>query len=133
MLGDSDSGFPGFWALDDEAIKSGCPQHETASSLQDRSESINSTDTLRTPLRDKDGNITALLVQSHDVGDLIGLNQNLAESRVIVETQEGHLSVLGDVLTSLMHDQELDTLFDHIAETIVAHTPGPECLLLEAE
>ncbi|ASJ74709.1 putative signaling protein [Granulosicoccus antarcticus IMCC3135] len=122
VLGDSKLGFPGFWALDDEAVKAGCPLHEADSDLRKGSESMYSADTLRTPLRDKDGNITALLVQSRDVSDLIGLHQNLAENRATVELQDGHLSVLGDVLTSLMQNLDLDTLFDHIAETIVVHT-----------
>lgn len=107
---------------DNEAIESGCLRHETASSLQDSGGSIYSVDTLRTTLRDKDGNINALPVQFQDVSDLNDQHQNLIESQVAVELQEGHLSVLGDVLTTLMHDQELDTLFDHIADTIVANT-----------
>ena len=122
VLGDEESGFPGFWHLDDKAIEAGCPQHETSGKMPFQTGSMHSVDTLRTPLRDQDGNITALLVQSRDVSDLIGLHQNLAENRATVELQDGHLSALDDVLTNLMGELDLDTLFNHVAGSIVAHT-----------
>ncbi len=122
VLGDEESGFPGFWYLDDQAVQAGCPQHETSGKMPFQTGSMHSVDTLRTPLRDRDGNITALLVQSRDVSDLIGLHQNLAENRATVELQDSHLSTLDDVLTNLMGELDLDTLFNHIAGSIVAHT-----------
>ena len=133
VLGDPETGYPGFWALDDAAVRGGRSRRHRESGVGYRPGHAHEADTVRTPILDAEGNPVALLVQSRDVDDLVGLRRSLAGRDATIAAREGQLSALADVLTTLtdtlVTEHDLLPLLDRIAEALVAHTAVDEAWL----
>ena len=133
VLGDPETGYPGFWALDDAAVRGGRARRHRERVVGYRPGHAHEADTVRTPILDAAGTPVALLVQSRDVDDLVGLRRSLAGGDATIAAREGQLSALADVLTTLtdtlVTEHDLLPLLDRIAEALVAHTAVDEAWL----
>lgn len=127
VLGDPGNEFPGFWALDDQAIASGDSRSEIESNISYRDGLSHAATTTRTPLVNETGEVVALLVQSQNLSELRNLQHNLEQSRSLREDQ---LLVLNDLMSKLMNYQELDPLLQHIAEIMIQYTLADNALIL---
>lgn len=124
VLGNDATEFPGFWAIDDQAIASGESQRSTEFGIQYGPGSAHEADTLRTPLRDVDGNVVGLLVQSRDMTDVTDLKAHLQENTANLERHVSHLSALDGVLAALLRQRGNIPLLGKVAEAIVSHSPA---------
>ena len=127
VLGDETSGFPGFWAMDDQAIASGVSQSSAENRISYRDGMHHDANTTRTPLCDENNQVVALLVQSQDLSDLRTLQNTLQES---LNVREDQLTVINDLMTKMMMFQELDPLLQHIAEIMIEYTLADNALIL---
>ncbi len=116
VLGDPVTGWPGFWALDDKAVREG----EVA--LADPIADKNITDVIRTPLKDDDGNTIALMVQLRDISAVRELEQQLASNANALQSREGDIVTLDSVLASLLACTDTVTLLSQLANTLVERT-----------
>ena len=127
VLGDKESGFPGFWALDDQAIKANHTQRYSEEDIAYKSGSSHDAMTTRTPLFDKNNRVIALLIQSHDVTKIRHLEYSLQRS---VQIREDQLSVLNTLMARMMAYQNLDPLLQHIASVMVDYTLADNAVIL---
>jgi len=127
VLGDEESGYPGFWALDRHAIDACHIQRNSEDEIAYRIGQLHDARTARTPLFDKNNRVVALLVQSHDVTDFKKHEQSLQQSLRIRENQ---LSMLNSLMAEMMAYQNLDPLLQHIASVMVAYTPADNALIM---
>ena len=118
VLGDPSTGWPGFWALDNEALQGGCP----AISIDSRAGRNRATETLRTPMRDCDGSIVALLVQLHDVSEVRDLKRRVASNLDAISVRDGEFTTIDSVLATLMACQDTNTLLAQLADVLVERT-----------
>jgi len=127
VLGDEESGYPGFWALDRQAIDACHIQRNSEDEIAYRIGQLHDARTARTPLFDKNNRVVALLVQSHDVTDFQKHEQSLQQSLRIRENQ---LSMLNTLMAEMMAYQNLAPLLQHIASVMVAYTPADNALIM---
>ncbi|MDC0434901.1 EAL domain-containing protein [bacterium] len=118
VLGDRSTGWPGFWALDDEALLGGC----SAINIETSSGRNRATETLRTPIQDGDGNVVALLVQLHDVSEVRDLKRRVASNLDAISVRDGEFTTIDSVLATLMACQDTNTLLAQLADVLVERT-----------
>lgn len=118
VLGDPQSGWPGLWALDDQAMNSGnnCSNIDIG-----QNEQIN-VETHRTALRNDEGEVVGLLVQLYDIGEVRELNRNVENNREALWVQKGEATTLDNVLTSLLACHNTESLFNQLVDSILANT-----------
>ena len=123
VLGNPLSGWPGLWALDDQVVK-----QKTISRTADlTSAEQGNLETVRVPLRNADGEVTALLVQLFDVSEVRELKQRIANNVDVLSLREGEISTMESVLASLMACQDTGTLLEQLAGILVARTRADCC------
>jgi len=127
VLGDEKSGYPGFWALDKQAIDACHIQRNSEEEIAYRIGQLHDGHTARTPLLDKNNRVVALLIQSHDVSDFKKLEHSLQQS---LQIRENQLSMLNSLMADMMAYQNLDPLLEHIASVMVAYTPADNSLIM---
>lgn len=84
VLGNPDTGWPGFWAQDDAVIAGGAPVFEENRDWRAFSVSRRYKRTERVPLRNASGEIYALLVSSSDITDRVLAERNLQARNVML-------------------------------------------------
>ena len=118
VLGDPTTGWPGFWALDDQAIQ------EDGSSISTYTNSARNlaTETLRTPIRNDDGKIVALMVQLHDVSEVRELKRRVSSNLDTLSIRDGEITTMDSVLATLMACQDTISLFSELTDLLVERT-----------
>jgi len=129
VLGDPETGFPGFWALDDAAIASGLEQSPAVAKVAYKEGFQHTAETSRMPLVDADGQVVGLLIQAIDVSDVVNLHESLARNVALVEQRDGQLLALDDALASLMTHKTVVSLQDNICQLLVRYTRGNSAYL----
>ena len=118
VLGDAATGWPGFWALDDQAIQGDC----SSISIYTNSGRNLATETLRTPIRDDKGQIVALMVQLHDVSEVRELKRRVASNLDAISIRDGEITTMDSVLATLMACQDTNSLMAQVADLLVERT-----------
>ncbi len=124
VLGDPVSGWPGFWALDDQAMRSGT--EKTSQEAKPGMPGFYHQDNFhvsRTPLRNAAGDVVGLLVQLQDSIETRELKRRVKSNRdTLANTSEGLSSALDTTIADLFACQDTETLLCFLAESAVEHT-----------
>ncbi len=123
VLGDSISGWPGLWTLDNQVINDKTVSR-TTETLPGRS---TNTETVRMPLQNDRGEVVALLVQLFDISEVRELKQRVANNVNALSLREGEISTMELVLASLMACQHTNSLLEQLAKTLVDRTRADCC------
>ena len=118
VLGDEATGWPGFWALDDQAILG----DGSSISIDTISGRNLATETLRTPILDDDGQIVALMVQLHDVSEVRELKRRVASNLDAISIRDGEITTMDSVLATLMACQDTNSLLAQVTDVLVERT-----------
>ena len=118
VLGDSTSGWPGLWALDDQVVKDRAPLRSTDAGAGRSA----TTETVRIPVMNDDDVVVALLVQVFDVSEVRDLKRRVASNIDVLSLREDEISTMESVLASLMACQDTNTLLSELAKILIERT-----------
>lgn len=118
VLGNPDTGWPGFWAMDDKAVANG----KSLSASDDFNAYEYLSETIRTPLQNEAGETVALMVQLRDLSEVQKLEQKYARKAYDLQHREGEIMTLDSVLTSLLDCEDTITLLTQLANILVERT-----------
>ena len=118
VLGDEHTGWPGFWALDKQAVDGVCP----TISMDTNSGRHLATETLRTPILDDAGEVVALMVQLHDVSEVRELKRRVASNLDALSIRDGEITAIDSVLVTLMACQDTHSLVTQLVDVLVEQT-----------
>ena len=130
VLGDPESGWPGFWALDDAAIAAGTTTSTSESDVEYAAGRAHQAQTQRTPLRDAEGRIVGLLVQSRDVTAVQDLRARFRTNLDVLDARDGEITTLDTVMASMMSCRDSVTLLRRIADTLIERTVATGAFML---
>jgi diguanylate cyclase (GGDEF)-like protein len=124
VLGDPVSGWPGFWALDDQAMMSGTERtSQEAKPLMPGLYHQDNYHVSRTPLHDAAGNVVCLLVQLQDSMETRELKRRVKSNRTaLANTSQELVSALDSTIAHLFACQDTENLLCFLAESAVEHT-----------
>jgi len=115
VYGDRSENFRGFWKLDNEAIRQSESITVVESSIEYTGGDRRKMRTIRTPLKDKSGNVSQLLIQSED----ITLQTKLEED----------LNSLNHITRNMIRNNDAQVIFQDIADGLLRVTEADHCYI----
>ncbi len=115
VLGNKVNEFRGFWKLDNDAVRLGRSSSEIEYSIQYLDNTKYIMRTTRTPLKDAQGNVCQLLIQSEDVTH---------QSRI-----EHDLESLSQIMAGMLNKPDLNATFQNVAHGLRQVTRADYCYL----
>jgi len=126
VLGDPEKNWPGLWAIDEQIIAleqelgRGAVYHfQEQLNVRDQNAYIRS---IRTPLKDSNGQIVALMVQRENVTEVHELKNRIADNLENLSTKTSDMTTMDSVLASFLTCRDTDTLANELAKVILERT-----------
>ena len=118
VLGDPTTGWPGFWALDNQAIQNISP----TINIDTNSGRYRATETLRTPIYNDNREVVALMVHLYDVTEMRELKHRVTNNLDAISKRDGEITAMDSVLATLMACHDTNTLLSQLADVMVEQT-----------